>query len=307
MDLIVGASILIAIVILITGVLWLKEVSVSRRMVDYGVLFPNVGTLQVGDPVMLNGVTKGSVKSIALRAGSVAVILEIDRDVRITDSCRITVQNIGLMGERGVGLHYTESGSVITPISGADTVFLHGGFDTGIAEAMGMLGEVLGEVKTLASNVSSIVDQTVGDTSFITVFKEIVARLDTVLIAAQGLIGDNSAAIERSVANLEVLTRDARSLLSRNGPSIDSIVSHGEELTERALLVVDKIDTLAVSANTLLGRIQSEESSIGKLIRDKDLYSELKQTVADIDTLVRSVQDDALKLRIKLGFGKKRQ
>ena len=61
MDIIVGGSILLAIFILVFGVLWLKESLVAKQMESYTILFPNVGTLQLGDPVMTNGVTKGRV------------------------------------------------------------------------------------------------------------------------------------------------------------------------------------------------------------------------------------------------------
>lgn len=307
MDLIVGASILIAVVVLVGGVLWLKEVSVSSKMVDYAVLFPNVGTLQVGDPVMVNGVSKGAVKNIYLRGSEVAVILEIEKNVRITDECRIMIQNIGLMGERGVGLQYSEKGDVFHPIRGSDTTFLSGSFDTGIAEAMGMLGSVLGEVQVLAGNLSSIVEQTVGDTSFISLFKAIVARLDTITSEAQELVRDNRSGINKSVTNLKALTEEARALLERNSPVLDSIAADGKALSSRALLVVDNVDSITVSVHNLLEQIQDEESAVGKLLHDKNLYDDLKKTVADLDTLVTSVQNDALKLRIKFGFGKKRK
>jgi phospholipid/cholesterol/gamma-HCH transport system substrate-binding protein len=305
-DLIVGASILIAVVILIAGVLWLKEVSVSRKMVDYAVLFPNVGTLQVGDPVMINGVSKGAVKQIFLRKSDVAVILELEKSVRLTDSCRISIQNIGLMGERGIGLQYSLAGAEVKPIKAADTTFLHGSFDTGIAEAMGMLGMVLGEVQTLAGNLSSIVEQTIGDTSFISLFKVIVARLDTVTLAVQELIKDNRASIDRSIGNLQTLSGEAKLLLERNAPGIDSIVAHGEALSQRAVVIAESVDTLTRSVRAILEQLDNKESSVGKLMRDKELYHDMKKTVADLDTLVRNVQEDALKLRIKFGFGKKR-
>jgi len=307
MDLIVGASILVAVVILIGGVLWLKEVSVSRKMVDYAVLFPNVGTLQVGDPVMINGVSKGAVKSIYLRGNDVAVVLEIEKNVRITDECRIMIQNIGLMGERGVGLQYSQSGNLFNPIKGNDTTFLSGSFDTGIAEAMGMLGSVLGEVQVLAGNLASIVEQTVGDTSFITLFKALLARLDTITVEVQGLVRENRGSINKSVANLKALTEEARVLLERNSPVLDSIAADGKALSSRALLVAGNIDSISVSVRMLLKQIQDEEGTVGKVLQDKNLYEDLKKTVADLDTLVTSVQNDALKLRIKFGFGKKRK
>jgi phospholipid/cholesterol/gamma-HCH transport system substrate-binding protein len=307
MDLIVGASILIAVIILIAGVLWLKEVSISRKMVDYGVLFPNVGTLQVGDPVMVNGVSKGAVKKIYLRGRDVAVVLELEKNLRLTDSCRIMIQNIGLMGERGVGLQYSESGNTVHPVAGADTAFLRGSFDTGIAEAMGMLGNVLSEVQTLAGNLASVVNQTVGDTAFVTLFKDILARVDTITLGLQQLLEDNESAIDRSVKNLQVLTEEAKRIIERNSADIDSIVANGEALTSKAVIIADNIDTLTLSVQRVIDQLQDEEGTIGKIIRDKEFYHELRTTVADLDTLVRTVQEDALKLRIKFGFGKRRK
>ncbi|MBN1577596.1 MAG: MCE family protein [Chitinispirillaceae bacterium] len=305
-DLIVGASILAAILILISGVLWLKEVSISRKMVNYAVLFPNVGTLQVGDPVMVNGVSKGMVKQIFLRGKDVAVVLELEKSIHLTDSCRIMIQNIGLMGERGVGLQYSERGTAVKPVKNRDTTFLRGSFDTGIAEAMGMLGTVLGEVQTLAGNLAAIVEQTVGDSSFISSFKAIVERLDTISLAVQDLLGDNRSAIDRSIGNLQTLSEEVKQLLQRNSPGIDSMVADGEALTSRAVIIAGTVDTLTRSVQTILDQLQDRESSIGKILHDKELYSDLRTTVADLDTLVRSVQEDALKLRIKFGFGKKR-
>ncbi|MBN1757148.1 MAG: MCE family protein [Chitinispirillaceae bacterium] len=306
-DLVVGASILLAIIILIAGVLWLKEVSVTRKMVDYGVLFPNVGTLQVGDPVMVNGVSKGTVKSIALRDTNVAVILELEKNLKITDSCRIMIQNIGLMGERGIGLQYSQAGSVVKPIQTGDTLFLHGKFDTGIAEAIGMLGNVLGEVQTLATNLASIVGQTVGDSSFIELFKTIVARLDTITAGVQTIISENGPAIDESIGNLRQLSEQASQLVQRNAPLIDSIVVDGEALSSRAVLIAGNVDTITQSVQEILDRLEDEESTIGRILRDKEMYDDLKTTIADLDTLVKNVQQDALKLRIKFGFGKKKK
>ena len=179
--------------------------------------------------------------------------------------------------------------------------------DTGIAEAMGMLGAVLGEVQTLAGNLSSIVEQTIGDTSFISLFKTIIARLDTVTLAVQGLIKDNRVAIDRSIGNLQTLTDEAKQLLERNAPGIDSIVAHGETLSQRAVVIAESVDTITQSVHAILEQLDNEKSSVGKLIRDKELYHDMKKTIADLDTLVKNVREDALKLRIKFGFGKKRK
>ena len=70
---------------------------------------------------------------------------------------------------------------------------------------------------------------------------------------------------------------------------------------------MSNVDTLISSVQDILDQVQNEETSIGKILRDKEMYDDLKATVADLDTLVKNVQEDALKLRIRFGFGKKKK
>jgi len=304
MDLIVGGSIILALFILVAGILWLKEVAVSSKMVSYSVLFPNISTLQAGDPVSVNGVKTGSVRAIRLRGQKVAVVIDIDRDVALTDSSRIVVQNIGLMGERGVGIALSNKGTVIKPITRRDTTYIEGFFDTGIAEAMGMLGAVLGEVEVLAGNVSSIVGSTIGDTVFLKLFHTMVARLDTVTNIANRIVVKNQPLLNKSIQNITAVSSDLKSLLDNNSNHIDSIMANGHALTGYALSIASRVDSLSSTVKQMVDEVDRGEGSIGMLVKDEQFYRDLKKTVLDLDTLVTQVQDDALKLRIRLGFGK---
>jgi phospholipid/cholesterol/gamma-HCH transport system substrate-binding protein len=307
MDLIVGGSILASLVILIAGVLWLKETSVSQKQVTYAALFSNVGTLQIGDPVMVNGVSKGSVADILLRDNKVAVILKLDKKITLTDSSSVTIQNIGLMGERGVGINLSAQGTKIAPTSNNDTTFLNGNFDTGIAEAMGMLGIVLGEVQTLVSNVSSILENTVGDSAFYSVFGSLVGRLDTITDNVQVLLKKNEPMLNKSFKNINEITEDLKNLLDKNSDHLSSIVQNGDSLSSYALILASRVESLALSVQNIVDDIGNGEGTVGLLLKDDQFFYDIKKTVNNLDTLVNQVQDDALKLRIKLGFGRKRK
>ncbi|MCU0609815.1 MAG: MlaD family protein, partial [Chitinispirillaceae bacterium] len=252
MDLVVGATILLSLFILIGGVLWLKESLVAKKMVSYTALFPTVGTLQVGDPVMINGVTKGRVMSIFLRNNRVATVLGIEKDVTLTDSCKTVVQNIGLMGERGIGIQMNDGGTVYRPSRKNDTTFLAGSFDTGIAEAMGMLGSVLADVQVLLGNVSSILNSTVGDTSFVTLFRTLERRLDTISGVAEKLLVRNGPLIDTSVQNLAQASTQLKELLSQNSSHINTIMDNGEELSAYGVTIMKRVDALASSVQDIL-------------------------------------------------------
>jgi phospholipid/cholesterol/gamma-HCH transport system substrate-binding protein len=305
-DLIVGATILVALFILIAGVLWLKESLVTRKMVSYTFLFPNVGALQIGDPVMANGVTKGRVSSIRLRNEQVAAVVNVEKDVTITDSSRVVVQNIGLMGERGIGILLSAGGIPFKPTHKKDTTFIPGFFDTGIAEVMGIMGTVLSDVQGIIDNISAILGNTVGDTLFMRPFRTMVKRLDTLSAVAEKLVVGNAPLVSSSIRNLNSASAQLKELLDRNSGNMDAIFKNGQALSAYSLAVAVKVDSLSSSIRGVVREIQNGQGTLGMLINDRDFSQNLRNTVADVDTLVNEVRNDALKLRVKLGFGSKK-
>lgn len=305
-DLIVGASILLSLFILVAGVLWLKEISLARKIVTYTVLFPSVGHLQEGDPVTVNGVKKGTVDEIRLKGEEVEAVLNLEKNVTITDSTKINVINIGLLGERGIGIQLTSKGNKVSHNTKKDTTFLRGNFDTGISEAMGMLGTVLTEVETLAQNVTSIVESTVGDTVFLNMFHTMVGRLDTITVVTQNLVSRNEPLLNRSMKNLSTASAELNGLMDENSENINNIVDNGEQLSSRSLAVVTQVESLAVAMQTVVHRVDSGQGTLGKLYKDDTFYVDLKHTLANVDSLVNEVQDDALKLRLRF-WGKKKK
>lgn len=304
-DLIVGGVIFISLFILIAGVLWLKEVSVARKMVRYTVLFPNIGALQKGDPVTVNGVKRGVVSEISLYKSQVAVVLKLDKDVVFTDSSKIAVQNIGLMGERMVGIHLSEKGKPYIPNTKGRVTYIKGYFDTGIAETMGMLGSVLGEVMSLVDTVEEIIYQTVGDAQFIDFFNNIVGRLDTIVLLVDNLVKENEKEINSTIDNIHVITADLKNLLETNKANVDNIMADGAQLTTAALTIVDRIDSITSTVNTIVSDIEAGEGSLGMLVKDETIIRDIKKSIDDLDSLVRDVNASGLKLRVKF-FGNRK-
>lgn len=299
-ELIVGGTIFIALFILIAGVLWLKGALVTENMVRYSVLFPNVGTLQVGDPVMVNGVKKGAVSKIALKGARVAVTIDLDKEVALTDASRITVQNIGLMGERMVGIQLEATGKRIQPNgkNKNEIYYIEGYFDTGIAEAMGMIGTVLSDVRALVKNVDLILDGTVGDTAFFSQFKRIVSRLETVTGSVESLIAQNRPSIDRSIAAVERVTAEVNGLIDTNKHRINSLAKDGSELGSKAVVIASRIDSLTVTLSSIMARIDKGEGAAGMLLKDDRFYYDLKKAIVDLDTFITTANRKGVKLEI---------
>ena len=304
-ELIVGGVIFISLFILISGVLWLKEISVARKMVKYTVVFLNIGTLQEGDPVTVNGVKKGIVSKIGFYKSQVSVVLKLDKDVVFTDSSKVTVQNIGLMGERQIGILLSEKGTPYKPDTKNNVTYINGNFDSGIAEAMGMLGDVLNQVRALIDTVEQIIKKTVGDADFLEFFKTIVHRIDTIVYLVDNLVEENAYEINASLDNIHTMTSDLKNLVENNKSNMDNILGNGAQLTSSALVIADRIDSIVVSVNSIVSDIKAGKGSIGKLVEDETVIEDLQKSLIALDSLVTDVNENGLKLRVKF-FGNRK-
>jgi phospholipid/cholesterol/gamma-HCH transport system substrate-binding protein len=142
----VGIAVVLAVIILVWGIIWVKEYRFRQERYTLSVLFPDVGALDVGDPVTVLGVKKGQVEEIKLYKGDVLVRLNLTTDVKLKEDAKFTVMNIGLMGERFLAVQPGHSEKEID-LSQPPKGF----YDTGIPEVMGMMGQMIAEIRTLTS------------------------------------------------------------------------------------------------------------------------------------------------------------
>jgi ABC-type transporter Mla subunit MlaD len=199
-----------------------------------------------------------------------------------------------------VGIQLEEGGKVIPPNGKKKDgiVPIEGHFDTGIAEAMGMIGAVLTDVRTLIKNIDWIVDGTVGDTSFFTQFKRIVSRLETVTIAVERLIDQNRPSIDRSVAALERISAEVGGIVDTNKSRINALASDGALLGSKAVAIATRIDSLTRCLESIVVRIDKGEGTAGILLKNEQFYYDLKRTIVDLDTFITTANRKGIKLHI---------
>jgi ABC-type transporter Mla subunit MlaD len=123
---------------------------------------------------------------------------------------------------------------------------------------------------------------------------------------AEKLVVGNAPLITSSIRNLNSASAQLKDLLDRNGGNLESILKNGQALSAYSLAVAAKVDSLTVSIQGVVKGIQNSQGAIGMLINDREFSQDLRRTIADVDSLVREVRSDALKLRVKLGFGSKK-
>ena len=289
---VVGLVILLSVAILIGGVRFLSETKFRESTYQLIAVFDDVGTLTKGDPVKVNGVKKGKVTDIRLADHRVEVVMSIQKEITLTQDSRIVIQNIGLMGERMIGIRLGTG----DPIQKGQVV--EGTFDSGIAEAMGMLGEVLHQVQITMADLQKIVKNTVGNEEFQATFNRVTTRLDSTTAVLNDLVDQNKGALESSIQNLHATSSEVRGFFDQNKDRLNTTVQNVEGITTQAKDMLGRAEKISNDVQEIMTRLNSDKSSMGRLLSDTTFADQLKLTITNADSLVRQIKARG----IKVGF-----
>jgi len=273
----VGITVIVATAILFLSIIWIKEYKFNVERYHYAVLFPNIGTLEVGDPVSVLGVRKGEVEKVEISGNFVLVAFKITKDVTLKKDSKFTVMNIGLMGERFINIQPGESQEPLDL-----TVPVHGYYDTGIPEVMGMMGEAINELRHL----TAILEGTLGTPAATESMKKIIANLDKISSDWQYLTERNRENLTQAVADLATVSSRIRGILDDNEEKFESTMDNLHEGSEKFAAVVSKLDSLSTSVHRLMTNLEAGEGTIGKALKDDTLYYRLVSATANLDSLI---------------------
>ena len=197
----VGLVILLAIVILVFGVFFLNEKDPRETFNHFYLRFTQVSTLVLDDPVKVNGVKLGKVENIQLAGHRVVVTVRLRTDVKIPKDSEIRVQNIGIMGERQIGMILGDLNEYFTP---GDTI--DGQFDAGIAEALGLAGEVCDSTKVLLESVKAALNGTIASPDFQERFNTLLVKAENLEDRLMSLVNSTDPQLKKSLAGLNEVT-----------------------------------------------------------------------------------------------------
>ena len=291
----VGAFVLGALAVLVFGIYFLKEAVPGRAMDEYFARFAHVSTLQTGDPVKVNGVKAGRVSAIALEGRGVRVAFEIERGIRLPQDSEIRIQNIGLMGERQLGILMGESAAAAAP---GDT--FAGRLDAGIAEAMGAAGEAIVEADLLVRSIRKAVDSTVGRPEFAARVNALLASAEHIATRLEGLAADIEPPLREGMASFRTAGREVEAFVKKQEPRLDQMVRDGAAAAERARVLTERGENAARHLEDILAKLNEGRGTAGALLNDTTLHRDLASTLRSADSLFRDMRRKGLDVNVDL-------
>lgn len=289
----VGLVVLLALVILVFGIFFLNEKDPRETFNHFYLRFTQVSTLVLDDPVKVNGVKLGKVESIELAGHRVVVTVRLRTDVKIPKDSEIRVQNIGIMGERQIGMILGDSTNYFAP---GDTI--DGQFDAGIAEALGLAGEVCDSTKVLLESVKSALNGTIANPEFQERFKTILTKAEGLEDRLMGLVNSTDPQLKKSLAGLNEVTTKVNDLVDGVKPPIDNLFAGTDKVMANANNMINDLEGVTKHLDELIAKVQSPDNTVGTLLKDKTLHDDLVKTVHSADSLFRVILQDGLDVNV---------
>jgi phospholipid/cholesterol/gamma-HCH transport system substrate-binding protein len=282
----VGATVLVALGITLWGITWLKELTLARKVRVWHVTFPQTGGLASSDEVQVNGLRKGSVGKVALVSDYVVVDLALASEITLTTDSRVSIRNIGLMGEKVIAVDLRATG---TPYTERDTI--SGIYELGVAEVLASLG-------TTVESISRLADQLGG----LTRVMEKSGSLDKTLAnfhdtseQLKGAVTENRAMLRETIQNLNAASRTARALTSEREAQIRRTLDSFERSAAGLDRLTARFDSLRSVLQNVSGKVDRGEGSLGRLVNDPRLYDDAKESVAQLRALIEDIRKNPKK------------
>lgn len=280
-ELLVGIFALFAIVILVAGIVFLKEFTFNRDVYSITVYFDNVAGLKEGDPVMVAGVRKGSVRTISLQQGKVHVDLVLNSDVQLSDDAKFIVTSSGLVGLKYVEIDPGQSGrplDISQPIQGAH--------QTDVFEVVGMLGSLVTEIRQLVEKI----DRSVAGKGLLGSIEQSLADAQELTGAIRALIEENRADFKEAVQDFKATSEELRGLVEENRSVVDSTVMRFSASSERFDTVLSQLEEISSTFKVISDRIDRGEGTLGELVNSRELYDELQKTTREVNLLIEDIK-----------------
>jgi len=277
----VGVTVLVAIAVLLWGIAWMSTLAKAHAQRVWHVRFPQAGGLAEGNEAHVNGVRKGVVKSLRLEGDHVVADLALSKDVVLTRDSRVVIRSVSMMGDKVIAVDYRATGA---PYSGRDTI--PGVYEKGLPEVMSDVGQATGAISTIAVQLDSLaaaMNRGGGLGATVESFRRTSRELEQA-------VSENRAALRTTMDNFSAASTTAKSLFvdreARWQGALDHLATGAENLDRLS----GRLDSLRASLQQTAGRLDRGEGTLGRLVQDERLYTELSASVRDLRALIRDIQ-----------------
>lgn len=277
----IGISVIVAVVILIFGINYLKGINIFKAANYYTASYTNVAGLTQSAPVTLNGFKVGIVRDLSYEydnPGHVLVEFELDKELRIPKGTKAVI-NSDVLGTATVQL-------IMSP-----STDFHNVGDKLIGEtASGLMENVTADILPAITQMLPKIDSILTSLSTLAASPALTSsinRLDNTMANLE----TSSVQLNRFMASLPSIAGDAK-IITANLTTVSSDLTQLTSTLNRLPIdsTMHNVEQASISLKQLMNQLNNPNSTLGALTTDRSLYNNLNKSAASLDSLLIDVK-----------------
>lgn len=281
-EFIIGISVIAAIVILIFGIDYLKGINLLNPANYYYASYEKVPELEISAPVTINGYKVGQVRSIEFdyaHPGKIKVLLALNKELKVPVDSKASLGSTLMSGsyidlQLGKSDKFYEIGSEIETMETSDLM------SSLTNEMIPSITSIIPKIDSLMVNLNKIT----GDPALI----QSIRRLDDIT---------SNLALTSTYLN-NTMGKDVP-LVMKNVNSItmglDTVVSNLGTLSAQLKTLplnstMENVESITNNLNEFSNQLRNQNSTLGKLTNDPELFNRLNRVAADVDSLIVDIK-----------------
>lgn len=281
-ELIIGISVIVALVVLFMGINYLKGVNLLNPTNFYYAEYDNVSGLEVSAPVTVNGFKVGQVREITYdydHPGKIKVLLAVNDKLKVPEDSYAVLASTLLSGgyvdiKIGQSKRFLEKGGELKTQAGSDLMASLSN------DVMPAVNSILPRIDSIVYNLNTLV----ADPSL----RRSIVNLDGITTNFLGVSQGLNTTIRRDVP---FIMRNAGSATTKIDSICTNLAMLSYNLKELPLTqTVDNVNGVINNLQQFSSTLNNEASTLGKLTNDPELYNRLNKVTADIDSLIIDIK-----------------
>lgn len=270
----VGLVTIIAIVVLVGGMLWLKNIDLRKGSRMYQADFAKVEGLRVGDKVQVRGIRMGDVTGMQIMPQAVRVELRLDETARLCEDAIVILGEKGIVGEVVIE---------VDPGTGkpVDEGHIFAGRSAGTIAAMtDAAGAAIAEMRTLTNQVTALLEEVRKEGKVV----ETLEQANTTLVKVDHMVEQNHEDVRVILTDLRASTTAMRKLMESG--RLDDALAGTAAAAQTADSLMVGLRTTTKRFNSLLAKLDEGGGSASMLMNDPSLYTRTDSTLTAVQRLL---------------------
>ncbi len=303
----VGLLVTVAMAALIWGINFLKGQDFFTASNKYYAVYENVDGLVKSNPVMMSGFRIGIINHIDFlpdKSGRLLVTLLVNNDVFVSKDATANIFSSDLLGAKSIRI---DLGNSTKPAEDGDTLIPV--LETSLTSRLGkQVGPVKDKVESLVVSLDSVTQMLhqLFDVNTKNNLRGSIMHLNSSMNSLDNMLTSDDGKLKLIFSNLESISKN----LKNNNEAISHIINNLSNITDtlakvQFASVINNAAAALQEFNIVMSKINKGEGSLGLLINDQKLYSNLDSSAKNLDELLKDMKANPKRYVHFSVFGKK--